>query len=340
MKEKLIPYAMTDTGKPKLDAEIVEKMVRDEVPYAKEYQLWAKLDSSLSKWYLAYPAMTGPDGRLRTVFKQTAVRSGRTSVERVNTQAMPHDYQLASRLPAGVPTPRDCVVARPGYQLWGLDLQQAELRVAARWAPCEPMLELIRSGADLHGVTATELFGVRPGDPDWTMYRQVAKRANFSLIFDIGAAEFQRMISKFLGLNWDIDRVRALIDRWRALYPQFRRAVYRAMHSAQHRRYVKLANGRPSWFDRLDLLKDPELHKAFNRWVQASLAELGAEWMIWIEQEHPGILVNWVHDAAYLEVEVEQGWRVEQIASQGAKMFTEMFDVPGGVDTHLEAEAA
>jgi hypothetical protein len=344
---KLIPYDMTTPPpgsrvkpKPKLDAEIVGKMVTAQVPHAVEFQTWQKLDTALSKWYLAYPSMTGSDGRLRTVFKQTQVRSGRTSVERVNSQAFPSDYQVKERLPAGTATPKECVTAKPGHKLWGLDLAQAELRVAARWAPCPSMLDLIRTGADTHGVTATELFGVHPGDPDWTMYRQVAKRSNFSLIFGVGPATFQKTLSKFLGLIWDIDRVTDVVSRWKRLYPEFEWAISRAARSAKHNQHVRLKNGRLSWFDTIDFRSDPDAHKAFNRFVQASLAEMGAEWMIWIEDQHPGLLVNWVHDAAYLEVPVDEEWRVEEISAHGAKLFEQMFDVPGGVDAHLEATGA
>lgn len=345
---KLIPYDWTAGSakaepKPKLDQEVVGKMVVAKVPHADRFQLWTQLNNSLSKWYLAYPNMTGSDGRLRTVFRQTQVRSGRTSVERYNSQAMPNDYQIQARLPPGTPTVKGCVTAAPGHQLWGLDLAQAELRVAARWAPEPKMLELIVTGADIHGVTTTDLFGVVKGEvpaEEWTMYRQVAKRANFSLIFDVGPAEFQRMLSRQLGIVWELDRCRDITTKWKRLYPGFQRAVYRAMEVAKDRQYVVLMNGRLSWFDHIDRRDDPDGHKAFNRFVQGSLAELGAELMIEIEDRYPGMLVNWVHDAAYLEIPTADAPRVvAEVKELGAKMFTQFFDIPGELDAHLEAAA-
>jgi hypothetical protein len=336
---KILPYAMTAGGvkgkpKPKLDAEIVDRMVQDRIPYAADFQMWTKLDNALSKWYEAYPNMCGPDGRLRTVYRQTQVRSGRTSVERINTQAIPNDYQLETRLPPGVPTVKSCVIAKAGYRLFGLDAAQAELRVSARWARCERMLELIRSGADLHGTTAREIFKADRGHPEWDRMRQVSKRANFGLIFDIGPVTFQADLSKQLGLQWDIDRCKKVVYAWRDLYPEFRRSVYRAMNSAQRNQHVKLLNGRLSWFGPNDLRVDPDCHKAFNRFVQGSLAEWGAEWMIEIERRWPGLLVLWVHDAAYLEVPLGRESVVDQIAAGGKALFEQMFDVIGGIDVH------
>jgi hypothetical protein len=338
---QLIPYDVTERGKPKMDAEIVAKMVRDRVPHADTWQTWIQLDNALTKWYEAYPNMTGPDGRLRTVFRQTQVRSGRTSVERVNLQAMVQDYMVEQRLAkvGKIPSPRGCVVAKRGTQLWSFDLAQAELRTAAKWAPCPRMIELVTNPAyDAHGQTATDLFAVRPGDPDWMMYRQVAKRGNFSLIFGVGAETFQATLSKYVGLEWPVDRCQDAVTKWRRLYPEFGWAINRCAQFAQRKRYVQLKNGRLSWFNHLDLLQDGDCHKAFNRFVQASLAELGAELMVVIEQRWPGMLVNWVHDAAYLEIPVERVDEVKaEVAELGAEMFEQMMGIPGEFEGHLEA---
>jgi len=281
--------------------------------------------------------MAGADSRIRTVFRQFQVGPGRTSVERCNSQAIPHEYPIKNRLPPGVDPVRSYVGAKPGHRLWSLDLAQAELRVAARWAPCPKMEAMIRNGDDLHAYTATQLFGFGPGHADWQMFRQVAKRSNFSLIFDVGPATFQATLSKFLGLEWPIERVQRIVYDWRDLFPEYRQAVYRAMGSTKRNRNVKLINGRRSWFDWRDIASDPDCHKAFNRFVQASLAELGAEWMIEIERDHPGLLVNFVHDACYLEVPFGEEWRVTAVQERGAAMFEEMFQIPGGVDVHQEA---
>jgi hypothetical protein len=335
---RLEPLDTTETGKPKLDAEIARKMAKRKIPHAADYFLWKQLDDALSKWYEAYPGMVGSDGRLRQSFNQTSVRSGRTSVSRVNLQAIPNDYQLTDRLPSGCPTIHNCIVATPGHSLYSIDLAQAELRVAARWAPCPRMLDLVTSGADAHGITATSLFGVTPDSPEWKMMRNVAKRGNFSLIFDVGAKTFQASLSK-IGIEWPLAKIEPMVSKWKyELYPEFRHAVMAAMESAEQRGYVRLINGRLCWF--LPDERAHDLHKAFNRFVQASLAELGTEWMLYVEDSHPGILVNWVHDACYLEVPHGEEWRVEDIAKEGARLFEAMFDVVGGTDITLESEGA
>jgi len=330
------PYSMTPTGQIQLTSEIVGKMKRDKVKYAAEYDRWKKLGDSYSKWYAAYPNAIGPDGRLRPVYRQVAVKSSRLSVGRINLLAVPKDYQIRDRLPEGCPTIRELVTAREGHDLWSLDLGQAELRVGARWAKCQKMIDMIVEGVDLHAHTAiTALGAVNDGSEDWALMRQVAKNGNFSLIFDVGPRTFQQLLSRQAGIEWPLQRVTNFIMNWRNEYPEFRNSVYQCMRLVESRGYVKLKNGKLSWFTEEERRMDA--HKGFNRFVQASLAEFGIDWMLWIEATHPGVLVNWVHDAAYLEVAHDEEWRVQDIIDNGLRMFEETFDIPGSIDRHVEA---
>ena len=175
----LEPIETTPTGQPKMTAPIVDRMAAQGVPYTRELREYNRLKSANSKWYYPFADRAGADGRIRTSFRHTGgTKSGRFSASRINLQAVPKDYAL--QLP--VPTPRQVVAAAvrdlpADWGLFDLDLEQAELRVAALYAGCEPMLEHIREGRDSHGETATQLFGVSPGDSDWDMYRSIAKRA-------------------------------------------------------------------------------------------------------------------------------------------------------------------
>lgn len=180
----LEPYSTTDSGQPQLTAAVVEKMVKEGQPFARDLQEYNRLKSAISKWYEPFAKRAGSDNRIRTSFRHTGgTKSGRFSATRANLQAVPKDYAL--HLP--VPTPRavvaDAVRAfRPPegadhWELWDLDLEQAELRLAALDAGCEPMLDHIREGRDPHGETATQLFGVTAEDETWGFYRSIAKRA-------------------------------------------------------------------------------------------------------------------------------------------------------------------
>ena len=319
------PAKTTAKGKPVLDDREVQRLAAKGVPYAAEFAKIRKLETARTKWFGPYAQMCGWDGRLRTVFSQAKVISGRLSANRVNLQAIPHEYQLDALIEEGYPTPRSLFVPKPGAKLWELDLSQAELRVAAVQAGCEPMLELIRSGVDIHGVVATQLFKDEPGSDTWEQNRQIGKRADFSFIFGIGADTFQVDLAQYSGIWLESVECNRIVGAWRRLYPEFPRANRRYMESANHWGYVRLVNGRVRHFGTWE-----EKHKAFNQYVQGSLAELMRLWLVATEDRFPGVAVLTIHDSLVLETGDEQ--TVRAIKAMGEQIGTEMFDVPMVVD--------
>lgn len=172
-------------GQPQVDEEVIDRLVKEGVPNAREFARWAELSSANSKWYQAWADLTGPDGRLRTSHKQTAVISGRLSVQRAQLQAIPHSYLI----PEGLESVRGLFEPKPGHQLWEIDVSQAEIRIATAMARCQPMLDQFLAGQDSHSAACWLMFRSQferdglltleqaQSHPKWDEYRQVAKRA-------------------------------------------------------------------------------------------------------------------------------------------------------------------
>ena len=322
----LIPYEVTEKGEPALNEDVIRRLEADGAPDIGTYAEWRKLDTANSMWFRGYAEMCGDDGRLRTCFRQTVVRSGRLSVERFQAQALPHAAKL-KLLPEGVPHPRALFTFENG---WEVDLAQAELRVAAQKAKCMSMIEMIVAGEDLHGITAQALFGVRKGDPDWFNLRQVAKRGNFSFIFGVGWKKFRDTIRILLGIEFTEAESKEIVGKWKRQYPEFQRAIRQFDDFAVRHRYVPLANGKKRWFQDWELQYGG--HQAFNQYVQPSLAELAKDWTIDTEARHPGLLVMTVHDSQYLEMpadwdEARSREVAEDVAAMAGKLGTEMFEI-------------
>ena len=72
---------------------------------------------------------------------------------------------------------RSAVVAPPGWKILDADYSQMELRLAAVVAEDENMMQAFKDGKDLHTATA-EALGCE---------RQIAKSANFGLLYGSGA---------------------------------------------------------------------------------------------------------------------------------------------------------
>jgi hypothetical protein len=359
----LNPYDTTEKGAPMLNGLIVGKMVAEGVPHADTWRDIQKLETSLGRWYQGWTDRAGRDGRLRTSVRQNGTVSGRFSVENIQLQAIPNDYKLQGfEILDGVRSPRALIGegVPKGWELWELDLAQAELRVAAMYAGCKRMLDLIDQGADLHGDAAEELFDVHPGDADWGKMRQVAKRANFSLIFGVGWVKLQADIEEQTGIRLSNRDTQRLVHDWNALYPEYQQAIRNTMGVIEGRQrknkgigWIQLPNGERRWFKPME-----ETHKGFNQRVQPNLAQYGIDWWLWTEQflmeslgddvvvgkydnEIPGEYVGrvgtvlMVHDSVIVLVpEGAEGKRlVDAVQEYGKDLWAERFPgVPGDID--------
>lgn len=326
------PYKTTNTGQPQLDDEVVYRMQRDGVMWAEEWALYVKLQKASSMWYRGYPAACGPDGRLRASYKQTRVKSGRFSVERVQLHAIPKEDKSVHL--EGVPSVRALIRPDRGYQMWNLDLSQAELRVAAKYCGCQLMLDMLDGGADFHGITTTEVFHIEPDHPEWKVKRDVAKRLSFGSIFQIGPRTFQATLAKQARLEWPLAQCEKAVKAWRNLYPEFSRAYYASDRFATTNGWVWLMEGTPwqrrSYFGHLDYS-----NTAWSRRVQGSLALFNGIWLVETERKAPGALVMNVHDSQVLHLPEEDAEQVAYaVAQHGAELATKLFDVGMKVDVN------
>lgn len=275
----LTPTEFTATGKPSLPASLVDRLAAQGVPHASDLATLNRYRSARSKWYVPFADRAGADDRVRTSFRHVrGTKSGRFSASRINLQAVPADYRL--KLP--VPTPRQ-LVARAVHELpptprgrmglWELDLAQAELRVAALYSGCTPMLDAIAHDRDVHSETASRLFDATPDHPGWTRFRQLAKRSNFSLIFGAGPRTFHRALVAE-GETMDYSQVRDLVYSWRDLYPQFGAAIESAQEFCETYGFVDGVLDRPRYY-----APGEDAHSAMNQVVQSSLATYGKLWL-------------------------------------------------------------
>lgn len=350
----LMPYAVTERGGVSMTADVLARMIEDQVPYASKWGEYRKVTNAASMWYQAYADGIGADGRLRTCFRQNGTVSSRFSVERVNLQAIPHDYRLGGEhgALAGIPTPRQLIASAvpAGWKIYELDLAQAELRVAAMFARCDPMLQMIANDEDLHGYTCQGLgLADGPDDPRWFEMRQVGKRANFSLGFRAQWKTFAAMVAKEAGIRLEQWQSEQIVRDWNMLYPQFERANrhHESVVSRRQQRHghgwIDLLNKERRWYGRYD---DPS--GAFNQRVQGNLAQFGIDWMLASDEYLTGQglddteiggagLVLVIHDSQVLLLpDTDDGAALAESCAQfGRDLWKERFpEVPGGVDYH------
>lgn len=355
----LIPVAVGKASKkwpagaPTLDAEVLGDFARDSVPGAASWKLWTDLGRLASMYYGGYADKAGADNRLRARIRQlreeTKTSDGmadRLSIERVNLQAMPHDRKLKTALEGlDMPTVRALIAWEveenyDGWDLWEMDLSQAELRVGALLSGCEPMLKAFREGRDLHQDTADLIHAPRP----------TAKMSNFLLLFDGGWNTFMRQVKRQTGGDVQLTprEAKKIVFPWKRAYPQYKKMADQWEEFVQRCGYVPLANGQLRWFTPRE--RQWDARKGWNQRVQGSIQQLFQEWLLEAEEicnRHgvqtradeegiggAGVLMT-VHDSiiGLLPRDVAPVI-IAEIEAAAVRLWNEMFPgVPGSVDS-------
>jgi len=161
-------------------------------------------------------------------WKQIGSAAGRTSCERPNMQQVPRDHRY-----------RSCVKAPAGRVLVKADYSLLQMRIAAKRA-CDPaLLRVFRSGEDVHSATAKALLGkqeVSKAD------RQIAKSANFALLFGASAEGLRNYSRATWGVEMTAEEAEKHRAAWFVAYPGLAR--WRADTKRRHAAETRSANGR------------------------------------------------------------------------------------------------
>lgn len=340
------------SGAPTLDAEVLGDMARDNVMGARSWKLYTDLGRLASMYYGGYAEKCGEDGRLRARIRQireeTKTSDGmadRLSIERVNLQAMPHDGKLEAALEGlDMPSVRALVAHEveenyPGWDLWELDLSQAELRVGALLSDCKPMLKAFKEGRDLHQDTADLIHAPR----------KTAKMSNFLLLFDGGWMTFMRQVKRQTGGEVILSPTEAkkVVFPWKRAYPQYKKMADQWERFVTDHGFVPLANGQLRWFTARE--RQWDARKGWNQRVQGSIQQLFQEWLLEAEEicnRHgvqlradeqgiggAGVLMT-VHDSIICLLPRDlAGVIVKEIQAAAVRLWDDMFPgVPGAVD--------
>lgn len=173
---KKTPGKVISTATPELTKIIKEHEIVKSIIKFREL---AKLRST---YVDALPKLIDKNNRLHTTFDQFGTTTGRLSSKNPNLQNIPTKTKLGNEI-------RKAFVAPRGYCLLSADYSQIELRVVASLAKDKEMLKLLKSGADIHTLTAASVFAVGT-DKVTAKMRKAAKVLNFGMIYGMSITGF------------------------------------------------------------------------------------------------------------------------------------------------------
>lgn len=219
------------SGSYSTDVGEMERLAAEGAPIAQLVLDWRQLSKLKSTYTDALQAQINPaTGRVHTSFSLAVAQTGRLSSTDPNLQNIPIRTELGRRI-------RDAFVAEPGHVILAADYSQIELRIAAHMADVPALKQAFADGADIHSLTAQELFGEVNRDT-----RARAKTINFAILYGISAFG----LAGRLGI--ERGEAQAMIDRYFERFPGIRNYIAETLNTVRESGFTTTLFGRKTHF--------------------------------------------------------------------------------------------
>ncbi|MDP6516157.1 MAG: DNA polymerase I [Alphaproteobacteria bacterium] len=192
---------------------------------------WRQLAKLKSTYSDTLVAQINPDtGRVHTSYAMAGAATGRLASTDPNLQNIPVRTEEGRKI-------RRAFTAPPGTKLMSADYSQIELRLLAEVAEIAPLRQAFADGADIHAMTAAQVFGVSADRMD-PLVRRNAKAINFGIIYGQSAFGLARQ----LGIPQR--EAKRYIEAYFERYPGIRDYMDRTKSFARAHGYVATLFGR------------------------------------------------------------------------------------------------
>ncbi len=164
-------------------AEVLENLKGEPiVDNVLDYRTYSKLKSTYADGLLS--VTDEKTKRIYSTFNQAITATGRISSTEPNLQNIPIKIEEGKKL-------RKVFVPEKDFVFIDGDYSQIELRILAHIADDETLINAFKDGADIHRLTASQVFGV-PFSDVTPFQRSSAKAVNFGIIYGISAFSLSR----------------------------------------------------------------------------------------------------------------------------------------------------
>jgi DNA polymerase I len=310
------------------DVNELERLSREGVPIASLVLEWRQLSKLKSTYTDALQQQINKEtGRVHTSYSLSGAQTGRLSSTDPNLQNIPIRTEIGRRI-------RDAFIAEEGYVMLAADYSQIELRLAAHMADVPQLKAAFAAGADIHALTAQELFGEVTRDT-----RASAKTINFAILYGIS----RWGLAGRLGIT--ADEAQAMIDRYFERFPGIRDYIHATLTSVRETGFTTTLFGRKTHFPSIRAKNQGERQgaerAAINAPIQGTSADIIKRAMVRmgpaLEREGLGAvrMLMQVHDELVFEVPedaVDRASAVIRSVMESAAEPAVRLDVPLGVD--------
>lgn len=240
------------------------------------------------------PKLVDKNSRLHTTFALTIAQTGRLSSNDPNLQNIPVRTELGKRI-------RTAFVADKDNVLIGADYSQFELRLASVLANDEEMIEAFNRGADIHTITAAEVYDRKPEEVTKSMRRD-AKVINFGILYGLST----HGLVAATGMTYD--QAKKFIEKYFETRPKLKAYIDSVREKAKEDGYVETILGRrrptPDIKSSNFMVREAAIRAAVNMPFQGSAADIMKKAMVDIDQKlrkTKAKMLLQIHDSVLVE---------------------------------------
>ncbi len=297
----------------------LEKL-REEHPIAGfvlEYRELAKL---LGTYIDTIPGQVDSSGRLHAEFLQAGSTTGRMASANPNLQNIPNKTTLGREI-------RKSFISEKGFKLVAFDYSQIEIRIAAFLSGDSKLIEIFRTGQDVHTAVASEVFMVPQSEVTKEM-RNKAKVINFGVMYGMGVSALKQ------NLGTSREEAQLFYDDYFKKFHGLAEYLERIKRETEQKGYTETFFGRRRYFpdihSKLPFMRASAERMAVNAPIQGTEADIIKLAMIEIDEflKSKGLkkdvrLLLQVHDE--LVYEIKDGM-VDSVAPEIKRIMENVID--------------
>ncbi len=243
----------------------LEKM-RELHPIIESILRYRELQKLLSTYIDNIPNLVEEDGRLHTTYVQIGAATGRMSSKDPNLQNIPIKSELGRNI-------RNGFIAEKGFRLAALDYSQIELRLAAILSDDSQLLDIFKSGRDVHTEVAARVFKTPAENVDKEMRRK-AKVINFGILYGMGV----NALRANLGKGTTRDEAQLFLNEYFNTFTGLASYLNKVKAEAERNGYTETMFGRRRYFEgiksRISFVKAAAERMAINAPIQGTQADI------------------------------------------------------------------
>lgn len=284
-------------------------------PIVKKLRVYRSLSKLKSTYYDGILEKT-INGKIYASFNQSLTVTSRLSSSNPNLQNLPTrgndlDDPFLSECVKGVK--KGFIPPNDDWVVMQSDLSQAELRMIAHFSQDENMVQAYRDGIDLHAITGSRIADMTFEDfmkwENFKQYRQIAKSANFGIVFDISLEGYIDYVKINAGLIIDLETAKKHFEAVFGSYPRLKEWHKTYYNLAAKDGFVRTCFGikrNLQYINSNDKYKKAEaLRYAINNPIQGSIGNYTVWLIIWLYHrldKNKALIFNTVHDSIILYV--------------------------------------